>query len=725
MATSYTALLGLALPVTGELQGTWGDTVNNQLTSLLDTAVAGTTTLSTDTDVTLSTTTGAANQARQAVILWTANGSVTRNITAPAQSKTYVVINASAGTQSIVIRGVGPTTGVTLVKGEYAVVAWNGSDFVKVTGSNGTSNFTTVNTTNLEVSNLKAKDGTSAGSIANSTGVVTLASAVLTTADINGGTIDGTAIGGTTRAAGNFTQLTSNGNTTLGDASADSLVVNATIQSNLVFTDNTYDIGASGATRPRNLYVANNADIGSQVSTTNIIGSNLSISNIKANDGFASATIANSTGIMTIASAVLTTADINGGTMDNVTIGAGTPAAGNFTTVDATNLEVAAIKAQDGTAAATIANSTGIITVSTQLQVDNLNLSTNTLSSTNTNGNILLTPNGTGRTTVTNLSATSPRFTTGINDSNGNELFLLTATASAVNEVTLANAATGNAPKFTASGGDTNIDLVLAAKGTGQVKETWSSANWALASQYDIGTAPNEIPLNQYLGTMAYQDASYVSVIEIDAGTVNATTILEQGEPVVTNADVGTLPNQIPLNQYLGTLAYQDTISTLLGAGGGITLGSGTICKGTFVNTDGVKRATIILDLTGLADGGTAGDIIGSTSTSIDSTKQPAFIAQLPVAFTVLGGRFTCLETPAGGDTDIDLYSATEGTGVQDSAITALTETQIVNGGAQTAGTVSYFSADPAAQSYLYMVSQGTGAATYTAGRFLIEIFGV
>lgn len=730
MATSYTALLGLALPVTGELQGTWGDTVNNQLTSLLDTAVAGTTTLSTDADVTLSDTDGAANQARQAIILWTANGTVTRNITAPAQSKTYVVINASAGTQSIVIRGAGPTTGVTLVKGEYAVVAWDGSDFVKVTGSNGTSNFTTVNTTNLEVSNLKAKDGTSAGSIANSTGVVTLASAVLTTADINGGTIDGTAIGGTTRAAGNFTQLNSNGNTTLGDAAADSLVVNATIQSNLVFTDNTYDIGASGATRPRNLYVANNADIGSQVSTTNIIGSNLSITNIKANDGSASASIANSTGIMTIASAVLTTADINGGTMDNVTIGGSTPAAGSFTnvnatTVDATNLEVANLKAQDGTAAATIANSTGIITVSTQLQVDNLNLSTNTLSSTNANGNILLTPNGTGRTTVTNLSATSPRFTTSINDSSGNELFLLTATASAVNEVTLANAATGNAPTFTASGGDTNIDLVLAAKGTGQVKETWSSANWALASQYDIGTNANQIPLNQYLGTMAFQDASYVSVIEIDAGTVNATTILEQGKPVVTNADVGTLPNQIPLNQYLGAMAYQDSVSSGLEPGGGITLGSGTICQGTFSNMDGVKRATIILDLTGLSDGGTAGDIIGSTSTSIDSTKQPAYIAQLPVAFTVLGGRMTCLETPAGGGTDIDLYSATEGTGVQDSAITALTETQIVNGGSQTVGTVSYFSADPAASSYLYMVSQGTGAAAYTAGRFLIEIFGV
>lgn len=145
MPTSYTSLLGLALPATGELQGTWGTTVNDAITSLLDTAVAGTTTLNTDADVTLSTTTGAANQARQAVILWTANGTTTRNITAPAQSKSYIVINSSAGTQSIVIRGVGPTTGVTVVKGEKALVAWNGSDFVKIATDNGTGTFTDVN----------------------------------------------------------------------------------------------------------------------------------------------------------------------------------------------------------------------------------------------------------------------------------------------------------------------------------------------------------------------------------------------------------------------------------------------------------------------------------------------------------------------------------------------------------------------------------------------------
>lgn len=132
--TNFSPLLGLALPTTGDLSGTWGATVNDSITGLIDSAVAGTTTLSADADVTLTTTNGSANQARNAVILWTAsNGATTRNITAPAQSKAYIVINA--GTGSVVIRGSGPTTGVTVASGFKALVAWNGSDFVKVASS--------------------------------------------------------------------------------------------------------------------------------------------------------------------------------------------------------------------------------------------------------------------------------------------------------------------------------------------------------------------------------------------------------------------------------------------------------------------------------------------------------------------------------------------------------------------------------------------------------------
>ena len=141
MTTAYTSLLGLALPVTGELSGTWGDTVNNSITSLLDTAVAGTTTLSTDADVTLTSTTGASNQARQAILLCSGARTALRTITAPAQSKIYTIINATTGGYSVKLVGAGPTTGLTIPNGASAVVAWNGSDFIEV-GSSTVGNLT-------------------------------------------------------------------------------------------------------------------------------------------------------------------------------------------------------------------------------------------------------------------------------------------------------------------------------------------------------------------------------------------------------------------------------------------------------------------------------------------------------------------------------------------------------------------------------------------------------
>ena len=264
MTTAYTSLLGLALPVTGELSGTWGDVVNNSITSLLDSAIAGTTTISADADVTLTTTTGASNTSRPAILLWTASGTTTRNITAPAQSKVYVVVNASSSTQSIVLRGAGPTTGVTIVKGEKALCAWDGSDFVKVANQNGIGNFTTVDTTNLEVTNLKALDGTAAGSIANSTGVVTLASSVLTTTDINGGTIDGTAIGGSTAAAGAFTTLSATGVTTVqaGTVSAPAITTTGDTNTGIFFPAADTIAFAEGGAEAMRLDSAGNMGLG-------------------------------------------------------------------------------------------------------------------------------------------------------------------------------------------------------------------------------------------------------------------------------------------------------------------------------------------------------------------------------------------------------------------------------------------------------------------------------
>lgn len=199
MPSSYTSLLGLVLPVTGDLSGTWGDTVNNGLTSLVDSAVAGTTTLSTDADVTLTTTTGSANQSRQAIILWTASGTVTRTITAPAQSKVYTVINNSGSTQSIKLVGVGPTTGVTILKGEAAVCAWNGSDFIKIGNYNGSGVFSSLTDTAL-TSGRVTYAGT--GGLLQDSANLTFNGTTLTAAGFSG------PIGASSSSTGSFTTLT-------------------------------------------------------------------------------------------------------------------------------------------------------------------------------------------------------------------------------------------------------------------------------------------------------------------------------------------------------------------------------------------------------------------------------------------------------------------------------------------------------------------------------------
>jgi hypothetical protein len=81
--------------------------------------------------------------------------------------------------------------------------------------------------------------------------------------------------------------------------------------------------------------------------------------------------------------------------------------------------------------------------------------------------------NLTGTQTLTNKTLTSPTINdpiiNEINDANGNEEIIFTTTTSAVNELTIANAATGNNPNITASGSDANIGINLTPKGIGEI----------------------------------------------------------------------------------------------------------------------------------------------------------------------------------------------------------------------------------------------------------------
>jgi len=130
-----------------------------------------------------------------------------------------------------------------------------------------------------------------------------------------------------------------------------------------------------------------------------------------------------------------------------------------------------------------------------------------------------------GGDTNINLSV-KPKGSTGIVqilDHNSNEVVKAgVGTASAVNEVTVTNAATGNAPTISATGGDTNIDLALIGKGTGTVdlptnfkgkvhyRQGGSSTVWGTGGTSNYDTSDEKVIIQ--CGTSLGSAASDVTV---------------------------------------------------------------------------------------------------------------------------------------------------------------------------------------------------------------------
>jgi hypothetical protein len=132
---------------------------------------------------------------------------------------------------------------------------------------------------------------------------------------------------------------------------------------------------------------------------------------------------------------------------------------------------------------------------------------------------------------LTDLALTTPKITTSINDANGNEVIKTPATADAVNEVTVTNAATGNAPSIAATGGDTNIDLKLIPKGSGALSVP--------AGAYEANvTDDDDIPNKKYVddnagstdGWTASSDTwTYASASTFTIAGVDRTAIYTKG----------------------------------------------------------------------------------------------------------------------------------------------------------------------------------------------------
>ena len=200
MATAYTTSLKLALPTQGELTGTWGDTLNNQVTSMIEEAVAGLKTINTwsTNSATLSTADGTTSESRAAILNLTdttSDLSGAGTVICPAASKVYIVKNAT-----------GQTITVKTASGSGIAIPDGTTGFVYCDGTNVLEALTNV------AGNLVVGGNASIGGNLTVTGTTTF----------NGGTL------------------------TLGDANTDNIVFGGEVDSNIIpDDDDTYDLGSS------------------------------------------------------------------------------------------------------------------------------------------------------------------------------------------------------------------------------------------------------------------------------------------------------------------------------------------------------------------------------------------------------------------------------------------------------------------------------------------------
>ena len=231
MPTQFSTLLKLALPVQGELSGTWGDTVNDSVTNMIEEAIAGRKTINSwsSNSATLSTANGATAESRAAMLNLTDTGTAltgAATVICPTLSKVYIVRNDTGQTVTVKTSS---GTGVAVTDGNTAFVHCDGTNVVE-----------------------------SLSYVAGNFGV--------------GGNLTTT---GNATVSGNLTttgNATINGNTTLGNAATDTVTVTADVASSLTpSATNTYDLGTSSS-EWRNLHIDGTGHIDTIVATEAAVG---------------------------------------------------------------------------------------------------------------------------------------------------------------------------------------------------------------------------------------------------------------------------------------------------------------------------------------------------------------------------------------------------------------------------------------------------------------------
>jgi len=158
--------------------------------------------------------------------------------------------------------------------------------------------------------------------------------------------------------------------------------------------------------------------------------------------------------------------------------------------------------------------------------------------------------------TLTTKTLTSPKIGTDIQDTNGKELFKLTATTDAVNEFTVANAATGNGPTLSATG-ETNVDINITPKATGKI--ALDGIKWPNAD----GSA-DQVMTTDGSGVLSFVDntggTDWQAVITADPANATA------GEGYFCNTTSGaftvTLPTSATIGDEISFIDYAATFDS-------------------------------------------------------------------------------------------------------------------------------------------------------------------
>jgi len=228
MSSTYSTNLAFELMGTGDQSGTWGNTANTNIGTLIEQAISGyvTQAITDGADTTITIPNGASGVARNMYIECTGALTANRNLVVPSNKKLYFIYNNTTGGKSVTVK-VSGQTGITVPNGVKMSLACNGTDVVNA----------------ITYMNLTAVDGTPIGATTASTGAFTTlsASSTVSGAGFTSYLASPPAIGGTVPGAGSFTTLSATGTVTFsGDTVARGVAL-----VKYKTTDNTFNTNAT------------------------------------------------------------------------------------------------------------------------------------------------------------------------------------------------------------------------------------------------------------------------------------------------------------------------------------------------------------------------------------------------------------------------------------------------------------------------------------------------